>query len=100
MINDPCYFNILCNDSKFAGNYNLNTVSSINPKKCYPFKGPSNLKKNYKNINIENNLFNLSTKDSNCIIGNTLQDKRNQVNKENQILTVELVFILNIIKMI
>ena len=33
-INDPCYFNILCNDSKFAGNYNLNTVSSINPKKC------------------------------------------------------------------
>lgn len=81
-INDPCYFNILCNDSKFAGNYNLNTVSSINPKKCYPLEGPSNLKKNYKNINIENNLFNLSTKDSNCIIGNTLQDKRNQVKNE------------------
>lgn len=81
-LNDPCYFNLLCGDSKYAGNYNLNTDSSINNNKCYPLEGPSNLKKNYKNINIENNLFNIATKDSNCIIGNTLQDKKNQVKNE------------------
>lgn len=78
--NDSCYFNMLCEQTKKPGLYNLNTDVSINNNKCYPKKYLKHPKANYKNTVIENNLFNLNEQATKCIDGNTLDDKKIQDN--------------------
>ena len=82
-LNDSCYFKTLCAESKAPNNYILNTNVSIHNNKCHPKETPNNTKLNYKNVNIESNLFNISTKQSKCIDGNTLNDKRKGVNNND-----------------
>ena len=82
-INDNCYFKTLCDESKAPNNYILDVNASIHNNKCYPNETPINTRSNYKNVNIENNLLNLSTKQSKCIDGNTLNDKRSSMPATN-----------------
>ena len=82
-LNDECYFKTLCAESKGPGNYVLYNGASTNNNKCYPRETPSNTKMNYKNVNIESNLFNITSKSSKCLDGNTLSDKRKNINNND-----------------
>ena len=82
-LNDECYFKTLCDESKAPGNYVLYNGASTNNNKCYPRETPTNTKMNYKNVNIENNLLNITTKSSKCPDGNTLSDKRKGINNND-----------------
>lgn len=82
-LNDNCYFNTLCNDSKSPGNYMLNTIAHINSNQCYPTENPRNLVGHINNVDIENNLFNLDNKSTKCLDGNTLNDKNSRVDSSS-----------------
>lgn len=79
-INDNCYFQTLCNDSKRPGEYKLSNIQLQNFNECYPNETPLNTTKHIANINIENNLFNLDKNSDKCVNGNTLDDKNSRVN--------------------
>ena len=82
-INDSCYFQMLCEQTKKPGLYSTNNNTSINNLKCYPNKNLNHPKMNYKLTGIENNLFNLTNKSSKCLDGNILDDKR--INFKNEL---------------
>ena len=75
-INDACYFKTLCNETKQPGLYQLNDLASNNINKCFPNKNLTHPKSNYKNTDIENNLFNLGNHSTKCVDGNLLSDKK------------------------
>lgn len=76
-LHDKCYCNMLKKEREAPGLYRLNLDSKINNSECLPNNHtPFNKKLNSFKIDIENNLKNLETKDTNCIEGNKLEDKR------------------------
>lgn len=81
LLYDNCNSNYYCKTTGKVGDYMTSNEQSINNDKCYPTNNLINNKKNYKNINIENSIFNINSPNTKC--DKSLEELRREVNNQD-----------------